>query len=100
MPKRSSAANAKVNLVVEMEENRPVPDPETPFRVALLGDFSGRNNRGIVETGGALRNRRVYQLDRDNFSEVLSRLKVELHIPILGKESPPVILHFTELDDF
>jgi type VI secretion system protein ImpC len=100
MPKRSSAENVKVNVLVETEKNSPVPDPETPFRVALLGDFSGRDNRGIVETGAALRNRRVYTIDRDNFSEVLSRLKVELHIPILGKDSPPVILHFTELDDF
>ena len=96
---RSSAGNVKVNLVVEMEENRPVADPETPFHVALLGDFSGRGNRGIVQTGGALRNRHVYPIDRDNFSEVLSQLKVELHIPILGKDSPPIILHVTELDD-
>jgi type VI secretion system protein ImpC len=102
MPIRSSAGNVKVkvNLVAEVEEDRPLAEAETPFRVVLLGDFSGRGNRGIVETGNALRNRRVYPIDRDNFSELLSQLKVELHIPILGKDSPPVILHVTELDDF
>ena len=73
MPIRSSAGNVKVNPVVEIEENRPMADPEIPFHVALLGDFSGRGNRGIVETGGALRNRPVYPIDRDNFSEVLSQ---------------------------
>ena len=97
---RSSAGNVKVKLVAEVEEDRPLADPETPFHVALLGDFSGRGNRGIVETGGALRSRRAYPIDRDNFSEVLSQLKVELRIPILGKDSPPVILDVTELDDF
>jgi type VI secretion system protein ImpC len=97
---RSSAGNVKVKLVAEVEEDRPLADPETPFHVALLGDFSGRGNRGIVETGGALRSRRAYPIDRDNFSEVLSQLKVELRIPILGKDSPPVILYVTELGDF
>jgi type VI secretion system protein ImpC len=100
MPVRSSAGNIKVNLVAEVEKDHPLPDPETPFRVVLLGDFSGRGNRGTVETGGSLRNRRVYPIDRDNFSDVLSKLGIELQIPILKKGSPPVVLRIGELDDF
>ena len=100
MATRSSVGHIEVTVVGETEESRPMAEPGTPFRVALLGDFSGRGNRRLAESSGTLRNRRVYAIDRDNLSEVLSKLQVECHIPILGKESPPVALRFADLDDF
>jgi type VI secretion system protein ImpC len=100
MATRSSAGNVVVNVVSETEKGGPAAEPETPFCVALLGDFSGRDNRGIAETGGNLSKRRIYRIDRDNLSEVLSQLQVELRISILGKDSPPVLLRFANLDDF
>ena len=100
MATRFTGGKIDVNLVSEMAGSRPVADPETPFRVAVLGDFSGRGDRRVVETGGALSNRRVYQIDRDNFSEVMSQLKVEILLPILGKDSPPIIFRAADLDDF
>lgn len=99
MATRSTPGNITVNVSSEIEE-RPVAEPDTPFRIALLGDFSGRGNRGIAETGETLSKRRIYRIDRDNFSEILTQLQVELHLPILGKESAPVILRFADLDDF
>ncbi len=72
MATRSFAGNVKVNLVSESEDDRPLADPEAPFHVALLGDFSGRGNRGIVETSSALTSRHVYPIDRDNILEVIS----------------------------
>jgi type VI secretion system protein ImpC len=83
-----------------MEEVRSMAEPGASFRIALLGDFSGRSNRAIEQTGGDFSKRRIYPIDRDNFSEIFSRLQVELQIPILAKESPPVLLRFADLDDF
>jgi type VI secretion system protein ImpC len=100
MATRSFAGNVKVNLVSESDDDRPLADPEAPFHVALLGDFSGRGNRGIVETSGSMASRHVYPIDRDNFLEVLAQLKVEVRIPILGKDSPPIICRISDLDDF
>jgi type VI secretion system protein ImpC len=83
-----------------MDETSGMPEPETPFRVCILGDFSGRVNRGIFETGSALASRRLLVVDRDNFDDVLAKLGVEIHLPIAGNDSPPVTIRFTELDDF
>src|SRR5687767_2243484 len=44
---------------------------DTPFRIALLGDFSGRANHGIVERGRALASRGPIRIDRDNLDDVL-----------------------------
>ena len=38
-----------MNLVSAMEETRVVPEPETPFRILIWGDFSGRANRNIFD---------------------------------------------------
>src|SRR5215469_13872008 len=73
------------------------PSDETPLCIAILGDFSGRANRALVEAK-TIAERRAIFVDRDNFDEVLSELKVELHLPTA--EHVPVILRFAELEDF
>jgi type VI secretion system protein ImpC len=70
---------------------------DTPFRIALLADFTGRANRGIVETGRALATRRPVRIDRDNVDDVIARLAPELHI-WLGDMRAAV--RFAELEDF
>lgn len=98
MPKPITFGKIDVNVVSTMEETHGVPEPETPFRIGILGDFSGRSNRGIIDP--ALATRRTLMVDRDNLDEVLAKLKVEIKLPILGKELPPVTIGFSELDDF
>ena len=100
MPKPISFGKIEVNVVSTMEETHGVPEPETPFRIAILGDFSGRASRGLSEPGSALAGRRLLPVDRDNFDEVLAKLGVEIHLPITGNDTPPVAIRFTELDDF
>lgn len=88
-------------IVSSMEEEpQGVPEPETPFRIAIFGDFSGRASRGVFDPGSALIARRPVLVDRDNFDEVLAGMGVEIHVPVAGKDSPPVAIRFTELDDF
>ncbi len=72
--------------------------PDSPFRIALLGDFSGRTSRGICETGAILASRRVISIDRDNFDEVLASIAPQLRLPLAG--GGEVALQFREIDDF
>src|SRR3954453_3445634 len=62
-----------------------VLDPETPFRVLLLGDFSGR----AAQAGKSSTGWKPVAIDRDNFEEVLARVR-----PEFGG------MRFAELDDF
>jgi type VI secretion system protein ImpC len=70
---------------------------DTPFRIAVLGDFSGRASRGIVETGRALAARRPVRIDRDIVDDVIARFAPELYLS-LGDVRASV--SFSELDDF
>jgi type VI secretion system protein ImpC len=74
-------------------------DSETPFQIAVLGDFSGRGNRGICETGAKLAGRRAIPVDRDNFDEVIAKLAPEIRLPV-GRDGAMESLRFSELDDF
>ncbi len=71
-----------------------VLDAETPFRILLLGDFTGRANRGLCETGPALARRPTLRVDRDNLDDVLARLAPSLEL------GPHVRLNFRALEDF
>ncbi len=98
MLKPVSFGKIDVNMVSSMEETSGRQDPDKPFRITILGDFSGRANRGIFET--ALANRKPLLVDRDNLDEVLGKLGVEVKLPILGKKSLIVNIKFSELDGF
>jgi type VI secretion system ImpC/EvpB family protein len=70
---------------------------DTPFCIALLGDFSGRANHGIVERGRALASRRPILIDRDNVDDVLGRIAPELRVTVGDTRTT---IEFFELDDF
>lgn len=65
-------------------------DPDSPFRILVLGDFTGRSNRKVSSSLGG---RRPILLDLDNFDDVLRDLQPSLRLPGLQ-------LAFRELDDF
>ena len=67
------------------------------FRLALLGDFSGRRNRGLSDAA-TLKDRPVIEIDRDNFDQVMEKLAVELRLAAAGGQS--LTLRFGELDHF
>lgn len=64
---------------------------DTPFRIAIVGDFSGRANRG-----GATASKPI-EIDPGNFEEVMERLGVELN---LASGEVSLAMKFRELDDF
>ena len=92
MPK---ASYASVILDVDPEA-RPLPvEPrsDTPFRILLLGDFSGRRNRGEPPPERL----RPYLIDRDTVDEVLFRMRPALDF---GDPGRGLVLRFHEIEDF
>src|SRR5512133_2561978 len=90
MPRSSSSDFARVEIDSgEETETLPLrePDSDTTFRIAILGDFSGRASRGLFDP--TLKGRRFVEVDRDNFDEVMERAGAQLET-----------IRFTELDDF
>ncbi len=68
------------------------------FRLALLGDFSGRASKGQLETGEALARRKPLRVDVDTLDDVLARLAPQIVIP-LGDEGT-VEIPLASMDDF
>jgi type VI secretion system protein ImpC len=73
---------------------------DEPFHIAVLGDFSGRANRGVLQVGSSLAGRRPVTVDRDNFDGVMAKFGVRLDLPIAGAQETTLALNFAELDDF
>ncbi len=76
-----------------------VPDPETPFRILVLGDFRGRGERGLAKGEPGTIGEPV-RIDRDNFEEVMARLGVGVGLTAGGDGLTRVALTFAEIDDF
>jgi type VI secretion system protein ImpC len=73
---------------------------DSPFRVALLGDFSGRGARGQLESGQALARRKPLRVDRDNLDEALARIAPQLDLAPARDSDSTLSLRFAELEDF
>ncbi len=88
-----------LDVTAGRDHSVPVPLEDTPFRIALLGDFSGRDHRPAAERGSALATRRTWRVDRDDLDETLAELAPEL-VLTLAPGDPPLRLRFEKLDDF
>ena len=99
MPSRFQSGNIQFDLSFGKEGGRREPEPEDPFCLIVLADFSGRANRGVCESGAALAARKPILVDVDNFEEVMGRLGVRLELPAAGDNGPRVPLEFEELED-
>jgi predicted component of type VI protein secretion system len=65
-------------------------DPEAPFCLAVLGDFSGRANRGLREPiREPISQRRIWRVDCDNLDHVIGKLDASLRLPLSSTSSPP-----------
>ncbi|MDT8302285.1 MAG: type VI secretion system contractile sheath large subunit [Sedimentisphaerales bacterium] len=73
---------------------------KTPFRIAILSDFSGRGNRGLGEISLSLASGKLNQVDVDKIDELPAKLGVEIHVPIGNEDSSRIAIRFDEMDDF
>ncbi|WP_416361473.1 type VI secretion system contractile sheath domain-containing protein [Leisingera sp.] len=67
------------------------------FRLAILGDFSGRAAKGQLETGDGLAARKAILLDPDTVEDVIESFATELVLPI-GKEDAGIAVKLKDLD--
>ncbi len=77
---------------------RPV-EADTPFCIAVLGDFTGRENRGLNEAA-TIDRRRPILVDRDNFDEVLANSGASLKLSLGEAASGAIELQFRDLEHF
>ncbi len=69
------------------------------FGLVVLGDFSGRANRGELESGSALATRKPRRVDVDNLDDVLASMNLKLCLPV-GDGGAAVEVSIGSLDDF
>ncbi len=73
------------------------PEPDSPFQVLIMGDFSGRASRGVLEP---ILGRRPVFVDRDEIETLPRLLNTELLLPLAGDHGAELRLSFSELEDF
>ncbi|HUE81582.1 MAG TPA: type VI secretion system contractile sheath large subunit [Pyrinomonadaceae bacterium] len=100
MAKEFALEDFEGELVATMEERVGRPQPETPFCIALLGDWSGRKNRGLFASSAELAQWRPLLIDRDNIDQIIAKLTPKLNLPVAADGAMSVSISFRELDDF
>ena len=91
----------RVHITYDVETNGTTAEKEIPFVMGVMGDYSGDN----TENKKLLKDRKFSQVDRDNFSEVMSKIdpsvsmKVENTLEADGSELA-VDIGFKNLEDF
>lgn len=93
MPARFSIGNPHLS-VSGARSSAQRPD-ESPFRILLLGDFSGRESRGVTET---VRGRKPRPVDLDKLDAALARIAPRLDLELPRGEK--IALTFSRLEDF
>ena len=94
-PKPSSSIVLDVNAGNPAEQPEPLhveAAPDDPFRILIIGAFSGRQNRPALDL------RRPRRIDRDNFDDVLAGMHVQATLSLGAAEI--VKLTFATLADF
>lgn len=79
--------------------SKPRAAPGPAFRIAVLGDFSGRANAGVLETGDVLAGRKPHKADVDTLEKLLTRLSPSVTVQLDGEQtvlSAPI----RSMDDF
>ncbi|MGV8986893.1 MAG: type VI secretion system contractile sheath domain-containing protein [Cypionkella sp.] len=77
---------------------RPQSAAPTRFRIALMGDFSGRAARGEVAIGADLAARRPIKLDIDTLEKVIKGFATDLILPI-GRDGAGIEVALASVDD-
>jgi type VI secretion system protein ImpC len=82
-----------------LDSKPPQTKPGKTFRIAILGDFSGKGNSGRVEVGEALAARKPLRVSHENIDSLLSRLEVCLNLPA-GASGAMIEVPIQCMDDF
>jgi len=97
MPGTSDSGRINFSFDLGTAKHAQSLDPEAPFRVVLLGDFSGRESRGVREP---LQGRLARAVDVDNLDQVLEWFGAKLALSGVAIKDGPAEFAFTKLEDF
>lgn len=97
MPMEPSPGDINIRLSSQDDGNFSKPSPDKPFRMAVMGDFTGRMNRNVA---ASLQDRRPVRIDRDDYETVLAGLSPELHLVFEEAGDAAVQIRIREPDDF
>ena len=92
----------RVQITYDVEIGDAMEVKELPFVVGVIGDFSGNPDKPLPN----MKDRKLVEIDRDNFNKVLAgmtpRLAFRADDKLSGKEDSQlnVELRFKKLDDF
>lgn len=79
---------------MEKQDGVTTSQNQKPCHILVLGDFSGRNHRGM-DDAAALSQRKIWEVTKDNFEELFYKLEVTLQLAIADE---PIRFHeFDEL---
>jgi type VI secretion system protein ImpC len=97
MPTQFSFGKIQFDVSLGTAAARTARDAETPFCLAVLGDFSGRSSRRVIEP---ISQRRLISVDCDNFDSIMAGLSVALRLPAPQRPAEHIDLRFASLEDF
>lgn len=91
----------RVHLTYDVEVGGAIQVKELPFVVGVLADLSGKPDEPLPK----LKERALVEIDRDNFNQVLSKIKPRLAFQVDNQlqgdgSSMNVELRFGSMDDF
>jgi len=108
MPKKESIQHKldrvrppRVHITYDVEVGGAIENKELPFVLGVLGDFSGQPEEPLPR----VRDRKLIEIDRDNFDQVLAAMKPRLTYRVDNKltndgSKMGVELNFKSIDDF
>lgn len=90
----------RVQITYDVEIGDAIEKKELPLVVGLLADLSGQPLKPLPK----LKDRRLVEIDRDNFNEVMGNIapRLDISVPdtLKGEGNLKVELNFTQFDDF
>jgi type VI secretion system protein ImpB len=99
--KLSRVRAPRVHITYDVEVGDAIELKELPFVVGVLGDFSGKPDEPLPR----MKDRKLIEIDRDNFDKVLAGMKPRLAFSVENKllndgSQTNVELRFNSMDDF
>ncbi len=99
--KLSRVRAPRVHITYDVEVGGAIEMKELPFVVGVLGDFSGKPDEALPK----MKDRKLIEIDRDNFDKVLSGMKPRVAFGVENKlagdgSKMNVELRFSSMDDF
>ena len=89
----------ELNLTAKQKMRSGTIESDSPFCVAILGDFSNRANKASSPST-SFGKQRIFEIDRDNFDDVIKSLAIRVQLLSFKATSSTIDFPITELEDF